>query len=207
MDCEKLLKKMEHISTKNLKFIERPKSDRVRWDFYSRLINVKINKKFVGQFEFTESQRMEHNEKNKKNRNKQIFLTDIGELSFGRFIFYEPERKCWFKLLKKKIAADTKNTSMKDLIDQVRLAVGRSPAIKPPGKFPIYWIITPPGSNVDRNGNSSKVRHWQKGPLSKSSINDLKSRGYDLFPGRSMDIKKLKSMIKNLRPLPESMKK
>jgi len=167
---------------------------------YSKLIKIKIKGaqgvQFVGQFNFSDLHREAHNQKYTK-ESEQIFIADIGELAFGRFIFSEPERKRWFKMLQELISKKN-GVVMKDLIDDVRKKVGRDPAIEPSYKFPEYWIITPPGSLVDTHGNTNKIRHAQKGRLNKSQVELLKSIGFDILNKNNFTFQQLKSMFPNL---------
>jgi len=169
---------------------------------YYDLIKIRIQGKqgeqFVGQFNFTEKQRIEHNKKNPKS--KQISITDIGILAFGRFILYEPKRKKWFKDLKRKISENENTTkAMKTIINEIRVNVGRSPAIGSSKKYPEYWIITPPGSLVDIHGNQNKIRHVQTGHLNKSQIKLLENVGYDIFEKKRFTLQQLKSKIQYLK--------
>ena len=174
---------------------------------YLKLIKKKIRGnqgvQFVGQFNFSDLDREAHNEQHRK-ESEQIFLEDIGLLAFGRFVFYEPERKEWFRMLKEHISKN-RDTVMKDLIDDIRKQVGRDPARTPKRKssqeLPKYWIITPPGSMVDKDGNPNKIRHLQEGPLNKSQVKLLETLGYDILEKNKFTFQQLKSMFPNIKKL------
>ena len=89
---------------------------------------------------------------------------------------------------------------MKDLINEVRLEVGRDRAQSVDKTLTNYWIVTPPGSYANKNGDT-KERHTHKVPLNDAQVKSLVATGFDIFEGKKFEFKDLKKLIPNIELL------
>lgn len=145
-----------------------------RWSHEGINPHDTIKGKFVGQFAYSFEDL----------KNNELTLEEVGILAFGNFIFYEPERKEWFSMLEKKTGENPKR-SIKEIIDEIRMEVGREPAREPKQSFPGYWIITPAGRG--------KKRRVFVGPLKNEQVQLLESKRFDILKTEKFTFEEIKS--------------
>ena len=124
-----------------------------------------------------------------------VTLHDIGLFAFGTGIDSDPTRIQWFQSLTDMVNQEP-DAEIRILIDKVRVASGREPALEPIQEerqtvtYPEYYVLTPADEGLDLEGNIIKrVRHLSILRLASDQVSLLLDRGYEIVQksGVSLD--------------------
>lgn len=119
-----------------------------------------------------------------------VTFEQIAELAWGRLTNDPTIQMRWQKL--RDAINENPDFEIKLIIDQIRIAEGREPAIEEliTETFPLYYSLTPARDTIDLLGNIvRKVRHLQIIRLTPDQVSQLQDIGYEVVQksGLSLD--------------------
>lgn len=119
-----------------------------------------------------------------------VTFEQIAELAFGRLTNDPIIQMRWQKF--RDAINENPDMEIKLIIDAIRIAEGREPAIEPVIEqiVPEYWVLTPAGTFIDLLGNLvKKIRLLSSVPLRVQDVELLRDRGHEvtLKAGLSLD--------------------